>query len=61
MREDLLNLLVCPTCKGTLALEVKEEDGGEIVAGSLRCQECSESYPIQDSIPNLLPSNLRSI
>ena len=61
MRKDLLNLLVCPTCKGTLALEVKAEDGGEIVAGSLCCQECGESYPIQDSIPNLLPSNLRSI
>ncbi len=60
MRHDLMEILACPVCKGTLELHVEKEDGPEIVAGSLHCGQCQEDYPIQDSVPNLLPPNLRA-
>ncbi|MGE0685586.1 MAG: Trm112 family protein, partial [Dehalococcoidia bacterium] len=27
--------------------------------GSLHCAKCNETYPIEDTIPNLLPPDLR--
>ena len=59
MKRSLMDILVCPMCKGTLTLSVQKEEGDEIVEGSLHCEKCSETYPIEDSIPNLLPPNLR--
>ena len=44
--EDLLELLVCPKCKGSLALA---SDGS-----SLDCAACKLSYPVKDDIPVLL-------
>ena len=55
MKKDLLDILVCPVCKGKLELKVEEEWEGEIIKGSLRCSKCGADYPIEDSIPNLLP------
>ena len=54
-----MEILVCPVCKGELELKVDEEDGAEVVTGSLFCAACNESYPIEDTIPNLLPPELR--
>lgn len=59
MRPELMEILVCPLCKGELALTVTREDGGEIAEGSLRCEACNETYPIEDGIPNMLPPDLR--
>jgi len=59
MRKDMMEILVCPVCKGTLTLSVVKEDGDEVVEGSLQCAKCKETYPISDSIPNLLPPDLR--
>jgi len=50
-----MQILACPVCKGDLELRVGEEKGEEIVTGSLYCSKCSYSYPIADTIPNLLP------
>jgi len=44
--QDLLDILVCPVCKKTLALK---ENGM-----SLKCGDCRRVYPIQDDIPILL-------
>lgn len=55
-----MEILACPVCKGELELRVEQENGEEIVAGALICHECDESYPIEDSIPNLLPPSMRS-
>jgi uncharacterized protein YbaR (Trm112 family) len=60
MRHDLMEILACPVCKGALELRVDKEDGPEITTGSLHCNQCQENYPIQDSVPNLLPPNLRA-
>ena len=59
MKRELMDILACPVCKGSLQLEVTEEDEKEVIAGSLRCIQCSENYPIKDAIPNLLPPELR--
>ena len=55
MKRELTDILVCPACKGKLDLAVGEEEGEEIITGSLRCPRCGVDYPIMDSIPNLLP------
>ncbi len=54
-----MKILACPVCKGELELSVEKENETEIVAGSLYCPKCNEHYPIVDTIPNLLPPNLR--
>ena len=59
MRMELMDILVCPICKGDLDLTVAKRDGDEIVEGDLRCQECGERYPIEDTIPNMLPPEMR--
>jgi uncharacterized protein YbaR (Trm112 family) len=55
-----MEILVCPMCKGELTLTVTKEADGEVVEGTLQCTQCSETYPIEDTIPNLLPPSLRS-
>ena len=60
MKQDLMDILVCPVCKGVLVLMVKSKDGEDILEGSLDCAQCNDSYPINNGIPNLLPLPLRS-
>lgn len=55
MKQELMNILACPVCKGKLELRVTEENAREIVTGSLHCAKCQATYPITDTIPNLLP------
>lgn len=55
MKRALMDILVCPVCKGKLTLTVDKENEKEIVSGSLYCPHCDVRYPIEDSIPNLLP------
>ncbi len=60
MRKDLVEILACPICKSPLELTVEEEKGEEVISGHLACNKCSEKYPIEDRIPNLLPPEMRS-
>ena len=60
MKRKLMDILACPVCKGELTLTITREDGEEIVEGSLRCESCSETYPIEDTITNMLPPSMRS-
>ena len=55
MKKELVQILACPVCKGDLELKVNEKEGEEILRGSLYCSNCNYSYPIVDTIPNLLP------
>ena len=59
MKPELMEILACPVCKGTLDLTISKEEEGGIVEGTLRCETCDETYPIEDTIPNLLPPELR--
>lgn len=60
MKKELMEILACPVCKGDLELRVGTEEGDEVIEGSLHCARCNETYPIADSIPNLLPPQLRT-
>jgi len=55
MKRQLMDILVCPMCKSELKLSIEEEDEKEIIIGSLYCLGCDVTYPIVNTIPNLLP------
>ena len=55
MKRDLMDILACPVCRGKLELTATEENEQEIVTGALYCPRCRVSYPITETIPNLLP------
>ncbi|MEF8879511.1 MAG: methytransferase partner Trm112 [Candidatus Thermoplasmatota archaeon] len=55
MKREIIEILCCPKCKGSLKLTVNEEEEDEIITGSLKCKNCDNSYPIDEGIPNFLP------
>lgn len=55
MKKELMDILVCPVCKGALALDITAEEDGEIISGTLACDACNHTYHIKDRIPDLLP------
>lgn len=55
MHRDLIDILACPADKAPLTLTVEHADGDDVVTGSLTCAACDTTYPIRDSIPDLLP------
>jgi len=59
MKKELMKILACPVCKGDLELTVTKEQKQEIISGTLYCRKCNERYPIEDTIPNLLPPGQR--
>ncbi len=46
LNKELINILVCPKCKGELEL-LKGETG-------LKCNTCEVVYPVKDEIPIML-------
>jgi SAM-dependent methyltransferase len=54
MRPRLVDLVVCPRCRGPLSLRADRVDGDEVMSGTLACEPCGD-YPIVDGIPRLLP------
>ena len=60
MQQQLMDILICPMCKGELELNVDKEEGGEIITGTITCTSCRERYPIEDGIPNMLPPDQRN-
>lgn len=53
--QALLDIIVCPKCRGPL-LPVETDEGGE-----LACQgECGLVYPVRDQIPVLLVDEART-
>lgn len=51
MKPRLLELLVCPACKGELALRAEGPGGGDVQSGALACAPCRATYPIVRGIP----------
>lgn len=49
-KEELLDLLVCPVCKGKL---FRLDDAG--TCQGLACEACAVVYPVRDGIPVMLP------
>ncbi|GAB3682255.1 methytransferase partner Trm112 [Salinarchaeum chitinilyticum] len=59
MKQSTLDILRCPLDKAELDLDVEEQDGEEILDGTLTCTDCGETYEIADGIANLLPPDMR--
>ncbi len=53
MNKKLLDILVCPICKGRL-----EYDRG---ADELICRACRLAYPVRDGIPVMLEDEARQL
>lgn len=53
MDAKLLDILVCPLCKGPL---VYKKDAQELV-----CKPCRLAYPIRDGIPVMLEGEARQL
>ena len=54
MKPRLLELLVCPACKGDLTARTDQVTDGEIVTGALACAACRTSYPVTAGIPRFV-------
>lgn len=59
MRKELIDILCCPICKGDIIIDIEQENDKEILKGEFFCNNCNEHYPIDDGIPNMIPSGLR--
>jgi hypothetical protein len=53
LKKELLDILVCPQCKGELEYDTKAEE--------LICHKCKLAYPIKDDIPVMLIDEARTI
>jgi len=56
MKKRLLNLLVCPNCKGELKLEVDSVEEEEVVEGKLICERL-HTFSIINAIPRFVSSD----
>ena len=53
MDAKLLEILVCPLCKGPLVYKKSE--------GELICKPCRLAYPVRDDIPVMLEDEARKL
>jgi SAM-dependent methyltransferase len=56
MNPSFVSLLMCPACKGDLALEVESNAGSAVQSGNLSCSQ-GHSYPIVRGIPRFVSSD----
>jgi uncharacterized protein YbaR (Trm112 family) len=54
---ELLDILACPKCKGTLEYESGNDDKN----GRLICRNCKLQYDVVDDIPNLIIEDAKSL
>lgn len=54
MKEEIMDILCCPTCKSSLELHIDSKENDEILKGSLKCTNCKKAYPIKNGIPNFI-------
>ncbi|RKZ27103.1 Trm112 family protein [bacterium] len=54
VKEELLEILVCPRCKGKLEYRTEPEE-------VLICRACKLAYPVKDDIPVMLPDEAKPL
>ena len=57
MTLDLLDILVCPDCRGVLSSTVAKARDGRIESGTLCCAACARTVPIVGHIPRFVPAD----
>lgn len=55
-----LPFLVCPSCRGSLALDAQTTEGDQIISGHLRCGGCAQVYPISGGVPRFVAHDLEA-
>ncbi|MDI9643634.1 MAG: Trm112 family protein [Candidatus Verstraetearchaeota archaeon] len=61
MKRRLMEILACPMCRNhPLELIVFSEEN-EIDEGIIICNSCNRWYPIKETIPHMLPDELREM
>lgn len=53
MNKQLLDILVCPLCKGALIYHADKQE--------LWCRQSRRAYPVKDGIPMMLESEAREL
>jgi uncharacterized protein YbaR (Trm112 family) len=53
MKKKILNILVCPICKGTLVLHSRKKE--------LVCEKDRLAFPLRNGVPILLESDARRL
>jgi len=53
LKRELLDILVCPQCRGELQYDNKKEE--------LICSRCHLAFPVKDDIPIMLIEEARKI
>lgn len=54
MKNELVDYLVCPKCRGTLKINIIKKILNEIIKGKLTCQKCYEQFHISNGIPRFV-------
>src|SRR5687768_18269322 len=57
MKLSALDVIVCPHCKGELALVTSVKEAAEIIEGTLTCKACGNVYPITKGVPRFVPQD----
>jgi uncharacterized cofD-like protein len=57
MKPSLLRLLVCPSCRSGLDLQVASWEGTEVGEGQLRCRGCGREYTVTRGVPRFVPDD----
>src|SRR5688572_9789720 len=57
MKLSALDVIVCPHCKGELALVTSVKEAAEIIEGTLTCKACGKAYPITKGVPRFVPQD----
>lgn len=58
LKKELLDILVCPKCKGDLEYQVDPQHSSQ---GKLICKNCNMFYRVEDDIPIMLIDEARPL
>ncbi len=59
MHESLVEILLCPACRGDLCWTVMERDGGVLLEADASCQDCGVTYQVREGIGAFLTPDLQ--
>jgi len=54
MRREILDILCCPNCKHDLKLFEREAAEGEVIDGTLQCNNCQKLFEIIRGVPRMI-------
>lgn len=61
MKLRLLKLLICPDCKGKVAIERGVIEAEEITDGALKCSSCKRLFQVVRGVPDFSPDKLEEL